>query len=307
MDRKKLKITEITDIILRQMEAAGYAESTRNLYKVLFHRLHRISKERGDDYYSTELGNAFVNDDSHIIPENTERYHHERTLAYARCIKLVESFISTGQADWTPAAHSSAFPIDSRVWRDRFEAFLLELAARRLTTNTIEGYRRFTYYLIEFLEAKGYTDISDIRKGDVITFIAFICTEKYKATSLGAHMPGLKIFLSMYPCTKHLLCELPKHLPKKRDIIAVYSDEEYGKIISYLNTSKEISFRNKAITILALDTGLRAVDICGLKVCDIDWSHNSILLFQENSERDGNTRPSDLPLEKSVCRSRSNS
>ena len=27
----------------------------------------------------------------------------------------------------------------------------------------------------------------------------------------------------------------------------------------------------------------------------------------ENSERDGNTRPNDLPLEKSVCRSGSNS
>ena len=27
----------------------------------------------------------------------------------------------------------------------------------------------------------------------------------------------------------------------------------------------------------------------------------------KNSERDGNTRPPDLPLEKSVCRSRSNS
>ena len=27
----------------------------------------------------------------------------------------------------------------------------------------------------------------------------------------------------------------------------------------------------------------------------------------DNSERDGNTRPRDLPLEKSVCRSRSNS
>ena len=30
--------------------------------------------------------------------------------------------------------------------------------------------------------------------------------------------------------------------------------------------------------------------------------HNNL----ENSERDGNTRPPDLPLEKSVCRSRSN-
>ena len=31
--------------------------------------------------------------------------------------------------------------------------------------------------------------------------------------------------------------------------------------------------------------------------------HNTL----ENSERDGHTRPSDLPLEKSVCRSGSNS
>ena len=44
--------------------------------------------------------------------------------------------------------------------------------------------------------------------------------------------------------------------------------------------------------------------------CFIDYAkafdcvdHNKL----ENSERDGNTRPSDLPLEKSVCRSGSNS
>ena len=35
-----------------------------------------------------------------------------------------------------------------------------------------------------------------------------------------------------------------------------------------------------------------------------DWvDHNKL----ENSERDGNTRPPDLPPEKSVCKSRSNS
>ena len=44
--------------------------------------------------------------------------------------------------------------------------------------------------------------------------------------------------------------------------------------------------------------------------CFIDYAkvfdcvdHNKL----ENSERDGNIRPPDLPLEKSVCRSRSNS
>ena len=45
-------------------------------------------------------------------------------------------------------------------------------------------------------------------------------------------------------------------------------------------------------------------------VCFIDYAkafdcvdHNKL----ENSERDGNTRPPDLPLEKPVCRSGSNS
>ena len=45
-------------------------------------------------------------------------------------------------------------------------------------------------------------------------------------------------------------------------------------------------------------------------VCFIDYAkafncvdHNKL----ENSERDGNTRPPDLPLEKSACRSGSNS
>ena len=44
--------------------------------------------------------------------------------------------------------------------------------------------------------------------------------------------------------------------------------------------------------------------------CSIDYAkaldcvdHNKL----ENSERDGNTRPPDLPLEKSICRSGSNS
>ena len=155
------------------------------------------------------------------------------------------------------------------------------LEARKLKPNTIDGYRRFTYYFIEYLENKGYERITDMSNGDVVSFVAVICSEKYQATSLGAHMPGLKIFLSMDQDTKHFLCEIPGHLPKKRDILNVYSDEEYNRIIERLSESEDISFRNKAITILALNTGLRAVDICAIRLGDIDWEHNSIHIVQQ--------------------------
>ena len=183
MDRSNLSLTELTDVILEQMKTSGFAETTRGFYTVLFHRLCRMANERGEDHYTSELGKAFINDDSHIIPENTKRYHHERTLAYTRCIKFVETFLATGQANWSPALQSACFPITSNILRERFNCFVDKLVEQGLKPNTIDGYRRFTYYFIEFLESKKYTDISDIRNGDVLAFITVICSEKYQPTS----------------------------------------------------------------------------------------------------------------------------
>ena len=176
-----------------------------------------------------------------------------------------------------------------------FSEYIKELGHRTLKPNTVEGYRRFTYYFIEYLENKGYRSLADIRSGDVVAFIAVICNEKYQVTSLGAHMPGLKSFLGMNPHTEQFLVEIPEHLPKKHDILKVYSDEEYNKIIDHLDKSEDISFRNKAITILALNTGLRAVDICGLKLCNIDWEHNCLHIVQQKTDR-----PQDIPLTEAI-------
>lgn len=82
MNRNTLTVTELSDVILAQMDASGFMESTRRFYVVLFHRLCRMAEERGDVYYTLELGQAFMSDQSHVIPENTKRYHHERTCAY---------------------------------------------------------------------------------------------------------------------------------------------------------------------------------------------------------------------------------
>ena len=59
MDKSTLKLTELTDAILSQMDASGFMESTRGFYVTLFNMLCRMAKERGDNYYTIELGQAF--------------------------------------------------------------------------------------------------------------------------------------------------------------------------------------------------------------------------------------------------------
>ena len=48
MDRSTLKLKELTDAILTQMDASGFMESTRGFYTTLFNKLCRMAKERGD-------------------------------------------------------------------------------------------------------------------------------------------------------------------------------------------------------------------------------------------------------------------
>lgn len=281
---KNQTLTEIIDTIIEQMKTAGFSGGTCKRYQTVFNRLKRLAERKEELYYTNKLGELFISDDAHLFKENTERYQHERTMMYIRCIRLIETYIKDGKADFTPALATAEFPLESAEFQNNFKVYLKELEERRLKANTIDGYRRFVYYFLEYLENKNYKSLKDIQHGDIVIFISVICSERYQPTSLGAHMPGLKIFLDMHECTKGYLCEIPEHLPKKRDILQVYSDDEYKRIIKNLDESKNISFRNKAITIIAMDTGLRAVDICGLKLSDIDWEHECIRIIQNKTD-----------------------
>lgn len=288
-------LSEIIDAIINQMKSTGFSKSTCIGYQKVFNRLQKLAKQRKELFYSIELGKEFISDDSHILSSNTKRYHHERTLMYERCIRMIETYLRDGQADFSPVLSSADFPLSSKELLNHFERYVEALRTNGLKPNTIDGYRRFVFYFLEYLENKKYSDLEDIQCGDTATFISVICSERYQPTSLGAHMPGLKFFLEMNECTKKFLCEIPKHLPKKRNILQVYSDDEYKAILEVLDKSEDISLRNKALTIIAMDTGLRAVDICALKISDIDWEHDCIHICQSKT---GKTL--DLPLTENI-------
>ena len=86
---------------------------------------------------------------------------------------------------------------------------------------------------------------------------------------------------------KQFVSELPERLPKKVNIIDVYSAEENEKLIQYLASGAMCS-RDTAICYLAFETGLRTVDICKIKISDIDWSRNNIHVVQAKTGRELN-------------------
>lgn len=89
---------------------------------------------------------------------------------------------------------------------------------------------------------------------------------------------------------RQLLTTFPKAPKRKREIIPVLEKCEHEAFTEYLKTTS-LSARNRAICWLAFETGMRAVDICSLKITDINWANDRIHVTQQKT-----SKPLELPL-----------
>jgi site-specific recombinase XerD len=289
--KHNLKVRDLADIVLQEMKTALFCTGTIKIYAKAFIRLEKLANERKEMYYTSDLGSSFIEDSSY---SNSENYCHSRYCLHYRCIQFIESYLADGKVNWATHHVLPGYSLVSKELLDAQTNFWNLMVSAGLKANTMDGYRRFVHYFLMYVEDKGYSSLSELKSGDTVTFIALVCREHYQPTSLGSHLPGLRMFFRMHESTARFESELPEHLQKKRDILEVYSDEEHAKVLKYLE-SGNVSFRNKALSLIAIETGMRAVDICNLKLGDIQWGHDYIHIVQEKTGKSIN-----IPLVSSI-------
>ena len=77
---------------------------------------------------------------------------------------------------------------------------------------------------------------------------------------------------------------------RSHGILPVLSDDDQQRVVDAC-VSGMVSARDAAITLLALTTGLRACDLVGLRLADIDWRGQTLGIIQQKTHN-----PLTLPL-----------
>lgn len=134
-----------------------------------------------------------------------------------------------------------------------------------------------------FIEALGYTDLKSVPLEIIRKFFDALTTT-WQAGSLRTAAAGLRSFLRFAEDDSRLLTIIPEKLLRKRTIIPVLTQEEEKAVWDVLQTDV-VSTRDKAIMLLALLTGIRAVDILNLKLGDIDWQGDIINISQQKTNK----------------------
>lgn len=250
-------------------------------YQKKFNALNSFAHSRGISEPSDGLFQEYLSDNKN---KYTGEYSVFKDRQRIRVVNLIKSYITNGEADTSRRKGKSAYDsIQTEQLKKELDRFITILEEEPLRPNTIYTYKRIVAYLLIYCEKKSYRSINELVSGDIRNFILYLYEQGYfKPTTITSGLSGLKRFLSLHPDIEHFIMELPTRLPRERKIIEIYSETETYAINEILSDGS-LSKRDKAICLLLLETGLRAVDVCNIKLSDIDWNKDVIYIKQQKT------------------------
>ena len=290
--QKETTLEKVIRLTLESLQKQEYSTETLLRYKRKFNALNSFAQSRGISVPSDELFQEYLSDNKN---KYTGEYSVLKERQRIRVVNLLKSYINNGEVDTSRKKGKSVCDdIQTEQFKKDLCNFIALLKENELHPNTICTYKRIVAYFLIYCENKAYQSVNELVSGDIRNFILYLYAQNYfKPTTITSALSGLKRFLLMYPTIKHFIMELPSRLPRERKIIEIYNESEKNAINKILSDG-ELTKRDKAICLLLLETGSRAVDICNIKLSDIDWTKDVIYIKQQKTRVLLN-----IPLQKS--------
>lgn len=168
------------------------------------------------------------------------------------------------------------------------QGFTLNCQARRLSSHTIADYTNTLGKLAQHLDNKtvGSVTTQDLRR--------FLAAQPVSKKTLYNYHIGLSVFfkwlLSENIISANPLTGIPRPKPEQRIIQPI--PEQHVRLIlqaaervTYQRNGKTITafaknrYRNRAIVLLLLDTGMRATELCTIKYKNLDLQNRSVKII----------------------------
>jgi integrase len=271
-------------VVVAELRAAGYLESTVGQYAKTIKALTEFASGRE---YSAALGAEFA---SMTTSVRTGRFSPQRRFDYRRLVTVFDSYVQTGWVDLAVRGRGGGgrrpkgcdFVALDAAWE-------AEMSRRGLAPATCEAYGRVARSYLVFLEARGITALDKADGASVLAFLESLL-DRWARSSLFWVVSNFRPFLKFTGRTD-LVDALNLAGIKRFHAIIPALDDADEELVVRACASGAVSARDAAITLLALSTGLRACDIVGLRLGDVDWRGHTIGIVQQKT---GN--PLTLPL-----------
>lgn len=284
-------VAELGTIVITALREADYQESTITNYQKTIARLTEYIDAHGG-VYTPQLGTKFA---GLTTSPRTGKFSAQRRFDFSRLIHLFNTYLDTGTIVLSPRklGGGGRRPTSPDL-AERYIAYEIHMSDRGLADATIEAYGRATRSYLVFLDDQSITTL-DAATADTVTGHFDALVARWKTTSFPWVVSNLRPFFK-YSHRPDLIDALTLiNATRNHSVIPALTDDQCQQIVAECEKSSTPA-RNAAITLLALTTGLRAIDITRMTLSDLDWHHRTLRLVQHKTGH-----PLTVPLPTLVC------
>jgi len=275
-----LFLDDLTERVLRELGKLGLNSETRGVYRCACENLKAFAATRGTDRISKSLIEGYL--------QNVEKDFRGGTVsAYRRgflrrASLLLKDYATNGAISGKCYRFKQQPMPRSPEFQMALSSFVEYLRACGKSDSTIQVSKCLVRQFLLFLQDCGCGTLSAAVPVMVPEFFQHLLAT-YLPTSVGTVASKIRTFLRFADGGARLLPAVPSRCVRAKSIIPILSDQELEALKDVLNTSA-IPLRDRAIILLALRTGLRAVDIVGMRLSDIDWVCDTISIVQSKTK-----------------------
>lgn len=151
---------------------------------------------------------------------------------------------------------------------DLIQEYIFDCKVRKLTTKTIEGYRRMLGYLQDYLmENYGIDQAEDVRSIHVKHYLVSMAEKGRKPQYINDLLKVYKTFFG-YCAEEDYIDRNPTekvhNVKQPKVLIRSFSEDEIRKMLNYFTGRDFLSLRNKTMIAMFFDTGMRLSEVLTL-------------------------------------------
>lgn len=275
---------------------AGYSEKSIQRYTVNgFAPISNYFNQRGVCHYSEALLDNFINEKRDAYDQKLiSRYIYQNARKAAM---LLKEFHDTGTIQWhyIPAWNTKTLTIN---FAHAVQSYCETNSQNRtLAPGTIATSKSAIRQFLFCAEELGIYDLPKLTRSIVNSCIT-ILAPRYPC-GMKSCIPAIRSFLTFAfdtgLITEPLQTAIPETAAPRRVIRHGFSLEEQDTLLCAPDRSTIVGKRDYAMMLLAVQTGLRVVDISNLAFRNIDWHESVLKLVQHKTGQ-----PLSLPMESVV-------
>jgi len=275
------KITDAIEAVLDFLRGINLGVDTVNDYQTRYRAIRVYCENSGIAWFSHNEAKAFT-DSQAIRCENGQiGERHFRRLR--RSAFLLADCMQGKKLVWKNAT----FP--AKTLGKHFAVVLIEYEASLsslLAPGTVQSIMSMTRQFLFFMEGSGLCDFAQLKVDHVKHFMQSMAGRRQNSKADLAW--AMRKFMSFLNETNLSGVNADRYLlrpaPTKKKVLPCFSSQEADAILSAVDTTTALGKRDYAILKLAIETGLRVVDILGLRLTDINWYKCEISVIQSKTD-----------------------